>query len=171
MPREVPGTRGQLMMGRNQVWGTSGGHREHQAPGRVRSLNGWKKPTSPDDVLPRAIEKASRDRVATGKNCQNRVIFKQLLQAKAIGCGARSRAAPSAAFKRGARRADDGREVGVTVARTPAASGCASKADTSRRDYIAVSGRWRTACSRRRPSPRALRDTGHDQGGGRYMRL
>jgi len=44
-------------------------------------------PTSPDDVLGHAaIAKAIAPiRVATGEHCQNRVIFKQLLQAKAIG--------------------------------------------------------------------------------------
>ena len=44
-------------------------------------------PTSPDDVLGHAtIARAIAPiRVATGEHCQNRVIFKQLLQAKAIG--------------------------------------------------------------------------------------
>ena len=42
-------------------------------------------PTSPDDVLGhRAIRRASSVPVATGEHVQNRVIFKQLLQAEAI---------------------------------------------------------------------------------------
>jgi L-fuconate dehydratase len=44
-------------------------------------------PTSPDDVLGHAtIARALEPiRVATGEHCQNRVLFKQLLQANAIG--------------------------------------------------------------------------------------
>jgi L-fuconate dehydratase len=44
-------------------------------------------PTSPDDVLghARIAEAIAPIRVATGECVQNRVIFKQLLQAKAIG--------------------------------------------------------------------------------------
>ena len=44
-------------------------------------------PTSPDDVLGHAtIARAIAPiKVATGEHCQNRVIFKQLLQADAIG--------------------------------------------------------------------------------------
>src|SRR5262249_836594 len=44
-------------------------------------------PTSPDDVLGhKAIADAIRPvKVATGEHCQNRVVFKQLLQAGAIG--------------------------------------------------------------------------------------
>lgn len=45
-------------------------------------------PTSPDDILGHAaIRKALKPYgvgVATGEHCQNRVIFKQLLQAEAI---------------------------------------------------------------------------------------
>ena len=53
-------------------------------------FNPWwiEEPTSPDDVLGHAtIAKAVRPMgvgVATGEHCSNRIIFKQLLQAKAI---------------------------------------------------------------------------------------
>ena len=53
-----------------------------------RSSNRWwiEEPTSPDDVLGHAaIARAVAPiGVATGEHCQNRVIFKQLLQADAI---------------------------------------------------------------------------------------
>ncbi len=42
-------------------------------------------PTSPDDVLGHArIRRETGVRIATGEHCQNRVMFKQLLQAEAI---------------------------------------------------------------------------------------
>ena len=43
-------------------------------------------PTSPDDILghARIRREAAPIRIATGEHCQNRVIFKQLLQANAI---------------------------------------------------------------------------------------
>ena len=56
--------------------------------GRLAEFNPWwiEEPTSPDDVLGHAaIARAVAPiGVATGEHCQNRVIFKQLLQAKAI---------------------------------------------------------------------------------------
>jgi L-fuconate dehydratase len=42
-------------------------------------------PTSPDDILGHArVRRESGVRIATGEHCQNRVMFKQLLQAGAI---------------------------------------------------------------------------------------
>jgi L-fuconate dehydratase len=43
-------------------------------------------PTNPDDILghARIRREASPTRIATGEHCQNRVMFKQLLQAEAI---------------------------------------------------------------------------------------
>lgn len=84
--REELGRERKLMMDANQVWGV------HEAIANVRRLapfDPWwiEEPTSPDDVLGHAaIAKAIAPiRVATGEHCQNRVMFKQLLQAKAIG--------------------------------------------------------------------------------------
>lgn len=62
-------------------------HRWHQIK-RLARFNPWwiEEPTSPDDVLGHAtIARAIAPiRVATGEACQNRVIFKQLMQSKAI---------------------------------------------------------------------------------------
>jgi len=74
-----------LMMDANQVWDVD----EAIAQMAVLSqFDPWwiEEPTSPDDVLGHAaIAKAIAPiGVATGEQCQNRVIFKQLLQAEAI---------------------------------------------------------------------------------------
>ena len=83
--RQEIGTSCRLMMDANQRWGV------HEAIVNVRELaafDPWwiEEPTSPDDVLGHAaIRKAVRPvRVATGEHAQNRIIFKQLLQAEAI---------------------------------------------------------------------------------------
>ena len=74
-----------LMMDANQRWDVG------EAIAWMRKLarfDPWwiEEPTSPDDVLGHAaIARAIAPiRVATGEQCQNRVIFKQLLQAQAI---------------------------------------------------------------------------------------
>ncbi len=83
--REEIGDR-KLMMDANQVWDVG------EAIANTKRLATFdpywmEEPTSPDDVLGHAaIAKAIAPiRVATGEHCQNRVIFKQLLQGKAIG--------------------------------------------------------------------------------------
>jgi L-fuconate dehydratase len=83
--REEIGPQRKLMMDANEVWDVG------QAIERMKELaqfDPWwiEEPTSPDDVLghaaiARAIAPVG---VATGEQCQNRVIFKQLLQANAI---------------------------------------------------------------------------------------
>jgi L-fuconate dehydratase len=83
--REVLAGDGVLMMDANQVWGV----REAIESMRVlREFDPWwiEEPTSPDDVLGHARIRAevSPIRVATGEHVQNRIIFKQLLQAQAI---------------------------------------------------------------------------------------
>ncbi|MCA1598322.1 MAG: fuconate dehydratase, partial [Chloroflexi bacterium] len=84
--REEIGPARTLMMDANQVWDVE------QAIDAMRSLipfEPWwiEGPTSPDDVLGHAtIARAIAPvRVATGEHVQNRIMFKQLLQAKAIG--------------------------------------------------------------------------------------
>jgi L-fuconate dehydratase len=73
-----------LMMDANQRWGVK------EAIDRTRELaafDPWwmEEPTSPDDILGHArIRREGGMRIATGEHCQNRVIFKQLLQAEAI---------------------------------------------------------------------------------------
>jgi L-fuconate dehydratase len=84
--REEIGPDRRLMIDANQVWDVD------QAIEWVRALaefNPWfiEEPTSPDDVLGHArIAQAVRPiLVATGEHCANRVMFKQFLQAGAIG--------------------------------------------------------------------------------------
>jgi L-fuconate dehydratase len=83
--REEIGSDMKLMMDANQKWDVG------QAIANMKALarfNPWwiEEPTSPDDILGHAtIRKAIAPiKVATGEHCQNRVIFKQLLQAGAI---------------------------------------------------------------------------------------
>jgi len=74
-----------LMMDANQVWEVGEAIRYMKELAQFRPY--WiEEPTSPDDVLghariARAIEPIG---VATGEHCQNRVMFKQLMQAGAI---------------------------------------------------------------------------------------
>jgi L-fuconate dehydratase len=83
--REAIGPDRKLMMDANQVWDVG------QAIAWMRELarfDPWwiEEPTSPDDVLGHAaIARAVAPiGVATGEHCQNRVIFKQLMQSDAI---------------------------------------------------------------------------------------
>jgi L-fuconate dehydratase len=83
--REEIGPHRKLMMDANQRWDVD------TAVASVRELarfDPWwiEEPTSPDDVLGHAaIARAVAPiGVATGEQCQNRVIFKQLMQAQAI---------------------------------------------------------------------------------------
>jgi L-fuconate dehydratase len=83
--REVIGPDRKLMVDANQVWEVD------EAIASMRELarfDPWwiEEPTSPDDVLGHAaIARAVAPiGVATGEHCQNRIIFKQLMQANAI---------------------------------------------------------------------------------------
>ena len=83
--REEIGPERKLMLDANQKWDVDEAIEwmAHLAP-----FDPWwiEEPTSPDDVLGHAaIRKAIRPiGVATGEHCQNRVLFKQFLQADAI---------------------------------------------------------------------------------------
>jgi L-fuconate dehydratase len=84
--REEIGDELVLMMDANQIWDVN------EAISNMRQLarfNPWwiEEPTSPDDVLGHAaIARAVAPiKVAGGEHCQNRIIFKQLMQAEAIG--------------------------------------------------------------------------------------
>lgn len=83
--REEIGDENYLMVDANQWWDVPEAieHMKHLAP-----YNPWwiEEPTSPDDILGHAtIAKAIAPiKVATGEHCQNRVMFKQLMQAGAI---------------------------------------------------------------------------------------
>jgi L-fuconate dehydratase len=84
--RQEIGPERKLMVDANQVWDVG------QAIAWMRELeqfDPWwiEEPTSPDDILGHAaIARALAPiKVATGEHCHNRVMFKQLLQANAIG--------------------------------------------------------------------------------------
>jgi L-fuconate dehydratase len=85
--REEIGFEHALMLDANQRWDVSEAIEWTKAMAQYRPL--WiEEPTSPDDVLghaaiARALEPLEIG-VATGEHCQNRVVFKQLLQAQAI---------------------------------------------------------------------------------------
>jgi L-fuconate dehydratase len=83
--REAVGDAALIALDANQRWGVA------EAIAWMARLQGFEpywieEPTSPDDVLGhRAVRNAVRPvRVATGEHVQNRIIFKQLLQAEAI---------------------------------------------------------------------------------------
>jgi L-fuconate dehydratase len=83
--REEIGWINKLMVDANQKWGVL------EAIERTRQLaplDPWwmEEPTSPDDILghARIRREASPVRIATGEHVQNRIVFKQLLQAQAI---------------------------------------------------------------------------------------
>ncbi|PWT93751.1 MAG: fuconate dehydratase [Blastocatellia bacterium] len=83
--REEIGWERKLMMDANQVWEVSDAIRF------MKELSAFKphwieEPTSPDDVIghARIAREIAPVGVATGEHCQNRVMFKQLLQANAI---------------------------------------------------------------------------------------
>jgi L-fuconate dehydratase len=83
--REEIGPDKRLMMDANQYWDVSEAITHIQ---RLAQFNPWwiEEPTSPDDVLGHAAiaQAIAPIKVATGEHCQNRVIFKQLMQANAI---------------------------------------------------------------------------------------
>ena len=71
------------MMDANQVWGVD------EAIASMRTLGAYEpwwieEPTSPDDMLghARIRREIAPVRVATGEHVQNRVVFKQLFQAR-----------------------------------------------------------------------------------------
>src|SRR5260221_6221905 len=84
--REEIGPESTLMLDANQVWEVNEAIAAMQHLAAFDPL--WiEEPTSPDDILGHAaIARAIAPlRVATGEHVQNRIIFKQLFQANAIG--------------------------------------------------------------------------------------
>jgi L-fuconate dehydratase len=83
--RRALGPEGVLMMDANQVWGVE---EAIAAMHELRQFDPWwiEEPTSPDDVLGhrRIRENVAPVAVATGEHVQNRVLFKQFLQAGAL---------------------------------------------------------------------------------------
>ena len=83
--REEIGDDLKLMMDANQKWDVN---EAIANMAELKRFNPWwiEEPTSPDDVLGHAViaKAVAPIKVATGEHCQNRVIFKQLMQAGAI---------------------------------------------------------------------------------------
>jgi len=83
--REEIGWERKLMMDANQVWDVD---EAVAAMRRLAQFDPWwiEEPTSPDDILGHAAirQRIAPIGVATGEHCHNRVMFKQLLQARAI---------------------------------------------------------------------------------------
>jgi L-fuconate dehydratase len=84
--REEIGTKIMLMMDANQRWDVNEAISNMK---KLSAFNPWwiEEPTSPDDILghKKIADAVAPIKVATGEHCQNRVIFKQLLQAGSIG--------------------------------------------------------------------------------------
>jgi len=82
--REEIGPDRKLMVDANQVWNVDEAIRHIEA---LAGFDLWwvEEPTSPDDILghARIAEAVHPTRIATGEHCQNRVMVKQLLQARA----------------------------------------------------------------------------------------
>ena len=83
--REEIGPERKLMLDANQVWDVN---EAIAAMKRLAPFNPWwiEEPTSPDDVLGHAAisQAIAPIGVATGEHCQNRVLFKQFFQARAL---------------------------------------------------------------------------------------
>ena len=83
--RDIIGPRGILMLDANQVWEVDQAIESMRA---LQAFSPWfiEEPTHPDDVLGhRKIRQSLRGvKVATGEQCQNRILFKQLIESDAI---------------------------------------------------------------------------------------
>jgi L-fuconate dehydratase len=79
------GSSNKLMMDANQKWGVTEAIERTQ---ELAEVDPWwmEEPTSPDDILghARIRREVSPVRIASGEHCQNRVMFKQFMQAGAI---------------------------------------------------------------------------------------
>jgi L-fuconate dehydratase len=84
--REEIGPERFLMMDANQVWDVE---EAITATKRLAEFDPWwmEEPTSPDDILghARIAREVAPVRIATGEHCQNRTMFKQLMQAGGLG--------------------------------------------------------------------------------------
>lgn len=83
--RDIIGPRGILMLDANQVWEVEQAIESMRA---LQAFSPWfiEEPTHPDDVLGhQKIRQSLRGvKVATGEQCQNRILFKQLIESDAI---------------------------------------------------------------------------------------
>ncbi len=79
------GSVNKLMMDANQKWGVT---EAIERTNELAEVDPWwmEEPTSPDDILghARIRREVSPVRIASGEHCQNRVMFKQFMQAGAI---------------------------------------------------------------------------------------
>ena len=83
--REIIGPNGILMVDANQVWEVDQAIESMQA---LNEFSPWfvEEPTHPDDVLGhrKIRDRLNGTKVATGEHCQNRILFKQLIESDAI---------------------------------------------------------------------------------------
>jgi len=82
--REEIGWENKIMVDANQKWGVLEAIKKTNY---LKPLDPWwmEEPTNPDDILGHArIRRETGVRIATGEHCQNRIMFKQLLQAGSI---------------------------------------------------------------------------------------
>ncbi|MHA1524630.1 MAG: L-fuconate dehydratase [Alphaproteobacteria bacterium] len=82
--RQEIGPNRKLMIDANQVWDVP---TAIEWLGALKKFDPWwiEEPTSPDDILGHgAIARATGLKIATGEHCQNRVMFKQFMQAGAM---------------------------------------------------------------------------------------
>lgn len=83
--REEIGWDNKLMMDANQIWSVNEAVENMNI---LKQFNPWwiEEPTSPDDILGHAkiAKEIHPIGVATGEMCQNRIIFKQLIQARGL---------------------------------------------------------------------------------------
>ncbi len=83
--REEIGWTNKLMVDANQKWGVL---QAIERTKQLQELQPWwmEEPTNPDDILghARIRKEAAPTRIATGEHCQNKVMFKQLMQAGSI---------------------------------------------------------------------------------------
>lgn len=83
--REEIGGENRIMVDANQKWGVEEAIRRTR---QLAELEPWwmEEPTNPDDILghARIRREVAPTRIATGEHCHNSVMFKQLLQARAI---------------------------------------------------------------------------------------
>ena len=158
--REAIGDAAQLMRRRQPALGRRRGDRLDRARSRRSTSRGSRSRPAPTtcSATPRSRARSRPIAVATGEHAQNRVMFKQLLQARARSTSARSTPAGSAGSTRTSRSCCWPPSSASPSARTPAASACASSSSTWRVRLRRGQRRARGPGDRvRRPPARALR--------------
>ena len=145
--RAVCGPDIRIAVDANQRWDVGDAIALDPGARAVRRRGGSRSRRAPTtcSATPPSGARCSPIRVATGEHVQNRVVFKQLMQAEAIDVVQIDAAPGRRASTRTSPSCCSPRSSGCRSARTPAASACASWSST-----------WR--CSTTSPCPAALED-------------